>query len=399
MFGHWTYQHIPPTILIMSALKGFWSYVRDDDNAEEGRITRLAQDLTKQYELITGDAIELFLDRVDLEWGDSWQEKIDSSLASVAFFIPVLTPKFFQSTECRRELNYFVRQANKLGISGLIMPILYVDVALLDEDNPSDEAVLLVKPFHREDWRELRLHSPRSPSYRTALARMANKLAAANASAEETGITSKAILSDEGIELEKPGFIDLLAKMEEAFPKWAKTIEEVGKNINSIAPIMNTGTAQIKANDQQGDGLTGRLKIAKNIARELLAPAVHIETLGQQYTTQLYDVDNGIRLLIERLLEETDKDTNSAKTAMEFTESIRSIARSNNESLASLQEMLNAMSPLESMSRDLRKPLRSVRKGLTSMVEGKEIINMWVEMIDNLSLEEGNNKNKQKIRK
>jgi hypothetical protein len=383
----------------MSALKGFWSYVRDDDNAEEGRITRLAQDLTKQYELITGDAIELFLDRVDLEWGDSWQEKIDSSLASVAFFIPVLTPKFFQSTECRRELNYFVRQANKLGISGLIMPILYVDVALLDEDNPSDEAVLLVKPFHREDWRELRLHSPRSPSYRTALARMANKLAAANASAEETGITSKAILSDEGIELEKPGFIDLLAKMEEAFPKWAKTIEEVGKNINSIAPIMNTGTAQIKANDQQGDGLTGRLKIAKNIARELLAPAVHIETLGQQYTTQLYDVDNGIRLLIERLLEETDKDTNSAKTAMEFTESIRSIARSNNESLASLQEMLNAMSPLESMSRDLRKPLRSVRKGLTSMVEGKEIINMWVEMIDNLSLEEGNNKNKQKIRK
>lgn len=52
--------------------EGFWSYVHRDDTAEEGRISRLAIDLVSQYELLTGETINLFLDKASLEWGDNW---------------------------------------------------------------------------------------------------------------------------------------------------------------------------------------------------------------------------------------------------------------------------------------------------------------------------------------
>src|SRR6266511_2403370 len=130
--------------------RAFWSYAHRDDEAENGRIAGLARDVVAQYEMITGEMIELFLDTDSLEWGDEWRPKVDASLSSVAFFIPVLTPRYFQSVECRRELNFFARQATRLGVRELVMPILYVDV-------PACTMTLLLT-------RQWRLSSPSSGS-------------------------------------------------------------------------------------------------------------------------------------------------------------------------------------------------------------------------------------------
>jgi hypothetical protein len=54
----------------MPAREGFWSYVHADDVAEGGRIRRLANDLKEQYALISGESIEIFVDRDALAWGD-----------------------------------------------------------------------------------------------------------------------------------------------------------------------------------------------------------------------------------------------------------------------------------------------------------------------------------------
>lgn len=89
----------------MAASQGFWSYVHADDEAEVQRISRLARDVAAQFEMLTGEPLALFLDRDAIEWGEAWRDKVDSSLASVAFFIPVITPRYFMSPECRRELQ------------------------------------------------------------------------------------------------------------------------------------------------------------------------------------------------------------------------------------------------------------------------------------------------------
>jgi hypothetical protein len=112
----------------MTATGGFWSYVHADDLAEKGRIKQLADDVAQQYTLITGEKIDIFLDRNALSWGDNWREKIDSRLASILFFVAVITPGFLLSSECRRELQEFVRGAESLGIRELVLPLVYVDV-------------------------------------------------------------------------------------------------------------------------------------------------------------------------------------------------------------------------------------------------------------------------------
>lgn len=89
----------------MAGRIGFWSYVHADDATEGGRVRKLASDLREQYALISGESIEIFVDRNAIVWGDNWREKIDSSLASILFFISVITPRYFQSAQCRRELQ------------------------------------------------------------------------------------------------------------------------------------------------------------------------------------------------------------------------------------------------------------------------------------------------------
>jgi hypothetical protein len=160
----------------MSSYQGFLSYVHKDDDAEQGRISQLAKDIASQYEMLTGEEIELFLDREDLQWGDNWQNKIDENLASVAFFIPVITPRYFTRPECRRELQFFARRADQLGIKELVLPLHYVHTPLLEDNSNQDDLVELVRKFQWEDWREIRFMDSNSELYRRRVADLASRL-------------------------------------------------------------------------------------------------------------------------------------------------------------------------------------------------------------------------------
>ena len=126
----------------MAALQGFWSYVHDDDKVDRGRISQLARDVVDEYLMLTGEEISLFLDKDTIEWGENWLNKIDSSLSSVGFFIQVITPRYFMSPQCRRELQFFARRANNIGIKDLILPLVYVDFPALYDENTKDEIII-----------------------------------------------------------------------------------------------------------------------------------------------------------------------------------------------------------------------------------------------------------------
>ena len=53
----------------MANSEGFWSYVHADDEAEDGRILRLARDVAGQFEMLTGEPLTLFLDKDAIKWG------------------------------------------------------------------------------------------------------------------------------------------------------------------------------------------------------------------------------------------------------------------------------------------------------------------------------------------
>ena len=97
---------------------GFWSYVRADDEADGGRITRLAARVQSEFQLLTGESIAVFVDREAIGWGDEWQRRIDEALEGTAFFVLVITPRYFQSEACRAELLTFSGHAESLRPTG-----------------------------------------------------------------------------------------------------------------------------------------------------------------------------------------------------------------------------------------------------------------------------------------
>src|SRR5215467_3239804 len=210
----------------MNTKGGFWSYVHDDDDAEGGRIVQLARDVVKQYELITGDSIEIFLDRASVAWGEDWRDKVDASLASILFFIAVITPRYFRSPECRRELQTFARRAEALGVKELVLPLLYVDMPEIYEASPVDELVTLVKKYQWVDWRNLRHEESASAKYRRAVALLANRLVETDQDLASPDASFEVDVGASSTQESGPGathntgsrsdMLDLLAKGEEA---------------------------------------------------------------------------------------------------------------------------------------------------------------------------------------
>ena len=299
--------------------KGFWSYVHEDDEAEGKRISRLAEDFVAQYEMLTGDTIELFLDKDGIGWGDEWRKKIDDHLESVEFFIPVMTPRYFKSSECRRELNQLLRSARKFKRLELLLPLHYVDVPQLNHDEPVENELLRsVRTFQWRDWRELRFNDVTSEAYRRGVAEMAEYLVKANKDLEEVKVNADGAAPERCGETghdedDTPGTIDRLAASEEAMDKFNDTLMAITSEIEIIGDVMSEATSDIQ---QVGSGrgeFARRVQVVRRLSTKLTGPTDTISTLTNQYESQLYDIDDGIRLMIELAPAEIEENPDAKK--------------------------------------------------------------------------------------
>ena len=364
--------------------RAFWSYVHKDDEAELGRISKLARDVVAQYEMLTGETIELFLDKDGIEWGEKWREKIDDNLGSVAFFIPVMTPRYFMSTECRLELNNFARRARKLGLKELLLPLYYVDVPSLNDEPAEDDLLHMVCKFQWEDWRDLRFKEVNSEVYRQGVADLAARLVKANRHAEEAKVGEAApemegTAGEEGDDA--PGTMDRLAKVEEGLPNLGVTITEITGQVEIIAEMMQRATSDINKEEGHG-GFAFKLKVARRVAMELSGPTDKISTLASQFASQLHDVDDGFRVIIEQASVEIKEKPESKEDCCNFFAEIRGLSESSHNGLGAGQQMIDSIVPIEKMSRDLRPVVRRLRQALTIMVEARDVTDSWIGLIE-----------------
>lgn len=358
-------------------MKGFWSYVHKDDAADNRRIAQLARDVEAQYEMLTGESIETFLDRDILEWGDNWRHKIDKGLAVVAFFIPVITPRYFSSAECRRELNTFARRTQELGIKELLLPLLYVDYAPLHDKDSDDDLVSLVKSYQWEDWRELRFAELTSREYRRGVSRLASRLVIANRLVEQPVNRNRE--SDQNDDEEKtPGLIDRLAGLEEALPRAGESIVGITGQIERIGLIVSNATSEIHPSTPFAE----RREVIGKVARELEVPTEEIWRAANEFSSQLHDIDDGFRALVEQFSDEAQTNPESVNHTVSFFDSVRHLASASQTAFGSIERLMESTIPAERLSREIRPVLRRLRQGLTVFADGKGVIESWVDLIN-----------------
>ena len=136
----------------------FWSYTRVDDKTDDGWLTALREALISEVQVLFGKQVEIFQDLDGIAWGERWKQKLVSSADDAVFLIPIVTPSYFASEGCRKELEQFVKRENDTGFKELILPIYYITTPQLQDqfEKASDLLAQTVADHNYEDIRELR---------------------------------------------------------------------------------------------------------------------------------------------------------------------------------------------------------------------------------------------------
>lgn len=131
--------------------QAFMSYVHFDDDFLKGAITRLKTELEINYRAANGSRLNVFLDSDGIAWGEQWRERLHSALAASLFLIPIVTPSFILSQECRREFEDFLDLERKQGRNDLILPLVLLKTwQLEDEEHKTNSTV--VKELCKRQW-------------------------------------------------------------------------------------------------------------------------------------------------------------------------------------------------------------------------------------------------------
>jgi formylglycine-generating enzyme required for sulfatase activity len=107
---------------------GFWSYARLDDEQSEGQLSALRLIVGRALGLQHGGKVTLWQDVHAIPYGADWAAEIERTIGQTTFFIPIVTPRFLKSENCRDEFRSYRRRLLALGRDDLVFPVHYVDV-------------------------------------------------------------------------------------------------------------------------------------------------------------------------------------------------------------------------------------------------------------------------------
>jgi len=139
---------------LLQPISAFLAYARFDDEYHGGFVGPFAHRLSRAVRLLTGADFQVFYDR-HISWGEVWSNRIEREIANSSALIAVLTPSFFASANCRREVKLFLDRERALGREDLIFPVHYVECEQL-RDCSSDSLASLFQRRQWVDWRNLR---------------------------------------------------------------------------------------------------------------------------------------------------------------------------------------------------------------------------------------------------
>jgi len=156
----------------------FMSYVRFDDQHDDGQITQFRERLGREVRAQTGDEFAIFQDRSDIAWGQNWQRRINEALDAATLLLVIITPSLFRSGACRAEVNRFLERERALGRQDLILPVYYISAREMDDPGlqDADEMARVLASRQYADWRGLRFKPFSSPPVRKAIAQLATRM-------------------------------------------------------------------------------------------------------------------------------------------------------------------------------------------------------------------------------
>lgn len=139
-------------------MKIFWSYAKKDD-LKPHNLSSLREAFNITLDQTFGVDSEIVVDVNELRWGDIWFQKLEFLVKDSHYFLPIITPSYFRSKMCMRELNLALMTKKR------IIPIMYRDCPMglqssfledCDENIKLNASSIQISRFQYVDFSKLR---------------------------------------------------------------------------------------------------------------------------------------------------------------------------------------------------------------------------------------------------
>jgi parallel beta-helix repeat protein len=152
----------------------FLSYARFNNQLDEDRISDFCKRLAGEVEAVTGEPFEIFQDLRNIRVGQQWKERVEQALGSTTLLIAILSPSFFKSEYCRKEIEQFLNREARLGRNDLIIPVNYIGMdRLKNPERDPDDFFETMKSRQAFDWTKLRFAERDSSNLSVAINELA----------------------------------------------------------------------------------------------------------------------------------------------------------------------------------------------------------------------------------
>ena len=136
--------------------------------------------LENAVQVVTGEtSFQVFQDIDGIVIGENWEKKLDEAIHGSSFFVPMLSPLFFNSKPCREEVEKFLEHERSLKRSDLILPIYFLTTAKLEKEEEKTKDPLATEFAKRQlfDWRQQANVPLQDPAGREAILALARAVA------------------------------------------------------------------------------------------------------------------------------------------------------------------------------------------------------------------------------
>jgi hypothetical protein len=154
----------------------FLSYVREVDGM--GDLTRFRQALELAVRERGFNTFEIFHDKLHIHWGDDWKQRVLQTVDDVLLIMPIISPGFFTSENCRFEIEAFLERERAMKTRrSTILPVYFVETPTFNHPGPTnDELARLFRVRSYLDFRDIRLLPKDHIDYRREIDRAATQV-------------------------------------------------------------------------------------------------------------------------------------------------------------------------------------------------------------------------------
>lgn len=357
--------------MVLTTATAFWSYAHIDDEGSGGKIAHLYKRVEQSYQMHSGDALKSFFDRDDsdgIKWGEEWRLKIRDSIIGTTFFVPVISPSYLRSPICREEFNEFWNGAQSSGLTQLLLPVLWIDVA----PRTAEEGAVwdIVSKIQYIDWRATWHEDAASAAFGARVHEMGRRMAEIALSvAESPTETPPAEPSDEP----EPFVIDLMYLMNEADDRLEKFKQAVIATNQALGRVME----ELQREPPPPNASAGQVQSYLNtVSRRLAGPANDFEASAKQWESETRALSELIITFAHTVIP-----GQSGANDLKIDE-LRQLPDIVHSKFGHYDKYRNTIAQFGRMTREMKGPIAALENGFDSLDAIREMMRSWAAALD-----------------